>query len=96
MLGLSSGAGYGSAAAGPGTVKWVSKWFFFGFCFGERPIMAKKVSTAGIPLKEQHGLVDCGPRRLEPEGELMEEARKQACPVRKNSKVYGRSTRRRK
>ena len=40
--------------------------------------MAKKVSTAGIPLKEQHGLVDCGPRRFEPEGELMEEARKQA------------------
>lgn len=58
--------------------------------------MAKKVSTAGIPLKQEHGLVDCGPRRFEPEANLVEEARRQACPVRKTSKVYGRSTPRQK
>lgn len=58
--------------------------------------MAKKVSTAGIPLKQKHGLVDCGPRRFEPEVNPVEEARQQACPVRKTSKVYGRSTPREK
>jgi hypothetical protein len=31
--------------------------------------MLPRVSSAGIVVDEQHGLVDCGPRRLDPESD---------------------------
>ncbi|MCC7425181.1 MAG: hypothetical protein IT428_33340 [Planctomycetaceae bacterium] len=44
--------------------------------------MFGQVSTAGVVVEdEKHGLVDGGPRRLDPEADRFRQAMKPVCPV---------------
>lgn len=43
--------------------------------------MFTPVSGAGITIDKQHGLVDCGPRRLDPEADWFRRTLQPACPI---------------
>ena len=47
----------------------------------EEKYMCSRVSSAGIVVDEHHGLVDCGPRRLDPEAEWFRQVQRPASPL---------------
>lgn len=40
-----------------------------------------RISSAGVTVDEKHGLVDCGPRRLDPEADWFRLREKSACEL---------------